>query len=72
MASANNKKKGKRIDVYMTDSDFELLCKIAEEKGISKTEVMRNAFLSMAGVQTDYKSIPDGLPTANNKLFACV
>jgi MarR-like DNA-binding transcriptional regulator SgrR of sgrS sRNA len=46
MAEAKtNKRKGKRIDVYMTDAEFELLEEMAIASAMSKTEFMRQLLL---------------------------
>lgn len=45
MADYNGKFKKKRLDIHFTEEEFEFLSEIADKKGMSKTEVMRQLFL---------------------------
>lgn len=56
----NNRRKPNRMEVYLTDSDKQLLDEIAKETGISKTEVLRQCLL-MHGEQFLSGQAKDGL-----------
>lgn len=43
--SSRNRRKPNKVDVYLTDSDKQLLDELCSEKGLSKTEYFRQLLL---------------------------
>lgn len=54
----NNRRKPNRVEVYLTDSDKQLLDELCRENGLSKTEMLRQCLLEQ-GEQFRTRRIKD-------------